>query len=168
MLRRALIYGLPALALFVCVWATRVFLAVDIVALFMRMSGFLAIGSVAVVGGLLPSLPLGIAYGLIRARPIVAAAFTVAVIACALELVFASLTVAWWSFITWWVLPTECIVMLVVFPVAAWIGTRLFPHLDPNTRRRIGIGVFVLATLGAVACAWLYGCLLAGACGFGS
>ena len=168
MFRRVLAYGLPALALFVCVWATRVFLAVDIVALFMRMAGLLAIGSVALVGGLLPSLPLGIAYGLIRRRPVLAAAFTVAVIACALELVFASLTVAWWSFITWWVLPTECLVVLVVFPAAAWVGTKLFTRMDPVKRRRIGIGVFMLVTVCAIAWAWLYGCLYAGACGFGS
>ena len=80
------------------------------VALFMRMAGLLAIGSVAVVGGLLLSVPLGIAYGLIRARPVLGAAFKVAAIACALELGFASLSVPWWSFFTWWVLPTECLV----------------------------------------------------------
>ncbi len=168
MLKRVLIYGVPALALFVCVWATRVFLAVDIVALFMRMAGLLAIGSVAVVGGLLPSVPLGIAYGLIRPRPVLRAAFTVAVIACALELGFASLSVPWWSFMTWWVLPTECLVMLAVFPGAAWLGSRLLTRLEPATRRRIGIGVFVLFTLCAIAIASLYGCLQAGTCGLGS
>jgi hypothetical protein len=168
MFNRVLSYGLPALVLFACVWATRVFLAVDVVALFMRMSGLLAIASVAVVGGLLPSLPLGIAYGLIHPRPVLARAFRVAAIACALELVFASLTVPWWSFMTWWVLPTECLVMLVVFPVAAWTGTRLFARVDPVTRRRVGIGAFAVVALCAVALALLHGCLNAGACGIGS
>jgi len=168
MLKRVLSYGLPALALFVCVWATRVFLAVDIVALFMRMAGLLAIGSVAVVGGLLPSIPLGVAYGLLRPRPVVGAAFTVSAIACVLELGFASLSVPWWSFMTWWVLPTECLVMLVVFPAAAWLGSSLLTRLEPTTRRRIGIGVFVLSTLCAISLALLYGCLRAGTCGFGS
>ena len=168
MLKRVLTYGLPALALFVCVWATRVFLAVDIVALFMRMAGLLAIGSVAVVCGLLPSVPLGLAYGLIRPRPVLGAAFTVAAIACALELAFASLSVPWWSFMTWWVLPTECLVMLVVFPVAARLGSGLLTRLESTTRRRIGIGVFVLFALCAIALASLYGCLRAGSCGIGS
>ncbi len=168
MLNRILAYGLPALALFLCVWVTRVFLAVDIVALFMRMSGLLAIGSVAIVGGLLPSIPLGIAYGMIRSRPIASAALKVAAIACVLELAFASLSVPWWSFITWWVLPTEALVVLIVFPAAAWIGTMLFTRVDPVKRRRVGIGVFVLLTIATLACGWLYGCIRAGACGFGS
>ena len=167
-LNRILAYGLPALALFICVWVTRVFLAVDIVAMFMRMSGLLAIGSVAVVGGLLPSIPLGIAYGLIRSRPIAFAALKVAAIACVLELAFASLSVPWWSFITWWVLPTEAVVVLIVFPTAAWIGTMLFTRLGPVKRRRVGIGVFALLTLSALAWGWLYGCIRMGTCGFGS
>jgi hypothetical protein len=168
MLDRVLIHALPALALFVCVWATRVFLAVDVVALFMRMSGLFAIASVAVVGGLLPSLVLGVAFGLIHPRPVLAAAFRVAAIACALELGFASLTVPWWSFITWWVLPTESLVVLLVFPAAAWVGARLITRTDPVTRRRIGIGAFAAVALCAVALALLHGCLNAGTCGIGS
>jgi hypothetical protein len=135
MLKRTLVYGLPALALFICVWATRVFLAVEIVALFMRMSGLLAIAAVAVVGGLLPSIPLGLAYGLFGLSPIISSAFGIALMACVLELAFASLTVPWWSFLTWWVLPTECIVVLSVFPAAAWIGSRFSPRKDPVVRR---------------------------------
>src|SRR5437762_6002436 len=115
MLKRALVFGLPAMALFICVWTTRVFLAVEVVALFMPMAGLLAIAAVAAVGGLLPSIPLGLAYGLIRPRPILSSAFMIALAACALELAFASLTVPWWSFVTWWVLPTECLVVAIVF-----------------------------------------------------
>jgi hypothetical protein len=168
MLKRALVYGLPALALFICVWTTRVFLAVDIVALFMPMTGLLAIAAVAAVGGLLPSIPLGIAYGLIRPRPILSSAFTIALTACVLELAFASLTVPWWSFLTWWVLPTECAVVAIVFPLAAWIGSLLFTGSDPIRRRRVGAGVFVLLTLCALAGPWLYGCIRTGACGVGA
>ena len=168
MLKRVLVYGLPALALFVCVWVTRVFLAVDIVALVMRMNSLLAIASVAVVGGLLPSIPLGIAYGMIRPRPVVSTAFTIAVTACVLELAFASLTVPWWSFVTWWVLPTECIVVLVLFPTAAWIGSGLLTRSDPMVRRRAGVSVFVFLTLCAIAWPWLYGCIQTGACAIGS
>jgi hypothetical protein len=168
MLKRALVYGLPALALFICVWATRVFLAVDFVALFMRMAGLLTIAAVAVVSGLLPSIPLGMAYGLIRPRPIVSSAFAIALTACVLELAFASLTVPWWSFLTWWVLPTECVVVILVFPMAAWFGSRLFTHSDPIRRRRVGVSVFVLLALCALAGPWLYGCIQAGACGVGS
>jgi len=135
MLKRALVYGLPALALFICVWATRVFLAVEIVALFMRMSGLLAIAAVAVVGGFLPSILLGIAYGVFGPRPVVYSAFKTALMACVLELAFASLSVPWWSFLTWWVLPTECIVVLVVFPAAAWIGSYLSTRRDPVVNR---------------------------------
>src|SRR5450755_1251980 len=158
MLKRSLVYGLPALALFICVWATRVFLAVDLVALFMRMAGLPTIAAVAVVSGLLPSIPLGMAYGLIRPRPIVPSAFRIALAACVLELAFASLTVPWWSFLTWWVLPTECLVVLVVFPKAAWIGSALFTARDPVARRRVGVGVFVLLVLCALAVAWRYEC----------
>jgi hypothetical protein len=74
MLQRLLTYALPALALFVCVWVTRVFVAVDVVALVMPMTGLKAIAAVAVVGGLLPSLPLGFAYGWLRPRSVLAAA----------------------------------------------------------------------------------------------
>jgi hypothetical protein len=168
MLKRALVYGLPALALFICVWTTRVFLAVDIVAVLMPMAGLRAIAAVAVVGGLLPSIPLGFAYGLIRPRPILVFAFAVALTACALELAFASLTVPWWSFLTWWVLPTECVVVAIVFPTSAWIGTCLFVNSDPVRRRRVGASLFVLLALCALAGPWLYGCINAGACGIGS
>jgi hypothetical protein len=168
MLKRALVYALPALALFICVWTTRVFLAVELVALFMPMAGLLAIAAVAVVGGLLPSIPLGLAYGLIRPRPILSSAFMIALSACAIELAFASLTVPWWSFLTWWVLPTECVVVAIVFPMAAWIGSHLFSSADPVRRRRVGASVFVLLALCALAGPWLYGCIRAGACGIGS
>ena len=168
MLKRALVYGLPALALFICVWTTRVFLAVDIVALFIPMAGLRAIAAVAVVGGLLPSIPLGFAYGLIRPRPILASAFSVALTACVLELAFASLTVPWWSFLTWWVLPTECVVVAIVFPTSAWIGTCLFVNSNPVRRRHVGTSIFVLLALCALTGPWLYGCIQTGACSIGS
>ena len=168
MLKRVLIYGLPALALFVCVWSTRVFLAVDIVALFMRMAGLLAIGSVAVVGGLLPSVPLGIAYGLDPSAPraprgvhggidSLRTGTCVRVAQRALVVVYDLVGVA-----------DRMHRHARGVPGAAWLGSRLFPRLEPATRRRIGIGVFVLFTLCAIAIAWLYGCLQAGTCGFGS
>lgn len=168
MLKRALAFGLPALALFICVWATRVFLAVGIVALFMRVAGLSAIAAVAIVSGLLPSIPLGFAYGLIRPRPILASAFAIALTACVLELAFASLTVPWWSFLTWWVLPTECVVVAIVFPTSAWIGSCLFVNNNPVRRRRAGASVFVVLALCALAGPWLYGCVRTGACGIGS
>ncbi len=167
LLKRVLAYGLPAFALFICVWATRVFLAVEVVALFMRMSGLLAIAAVAAVGGLLPSVPLGLAYGMVRPRPIASIALKIAAAACVLELAFASLTVPWWSFLTWWVLPTECLVVLVVFPIAAWIGSHLFSRSDPLVRRRVGIGAFVFLVLCALGGPWVYGCIHADACGIG-
>jgi len=157
MLRRALFYGLPALALFICVWVTRVFLATDIATRLLQLTGLQAIASVAVIGGLLPSLVLGIAYGMIRAQPVVRNAFIVALAACAFELAIASLSVPWWLFMTWWVLPIECVIVLVAFPVASWLGAILFARADPEARRRIGIAVFVVVLAAAVLWAWLSG-----------
>lgn len=165
MLKRFLTHALPALALFVCVWVTRVFVAVDLVALVMPMTGLKAIAAVAILGGLLPSLPLGFAYGGLRPRPVFAAAFTVALIACLLELAFASLTVPWWSFFTWWVLPVECVVVLASFPVAAALGERCLRGAHPDFRLRAGIAVFIVVTLCAIAWPWLQGCIRMGACG---
>jgi hypothetical protein len=166
-LQRFLTYALPALSLFVCVWVTRVFLAVDLVALVMPMAGLKAIAAVALVGGLLPSLPLGFGYGLLHRRPVLAASFVVALVASLLELAFASLTVPWWSFLTWWVLPVECAVVLVSFPAAAALGERCARGAHPDFRRRAGIVVFIVITLCAIVWPWLQGCIRMGACGAG-
>jgi hypothetical protein len=50
-LQRFLLFALPALALFACVGVTRVFIAADVVALGLRMTGLKSIAAVAVVGG---------------------------------------------------------------------------------------------------------------------
>ena len=51
----------------------------------MPVASLLAIALVGVVGGLLPALPLAVAYGLMRAPPVVPAALVVASTASALE-----------------------------------------------------------------------------------
>jgi hypothetical protein len=164
-LSRFLLFALPALALFACVWVTRVFIAVDLVAQVLHMTGLKSIVAVAVAGALLPSLPLGLAYGLLRPRPIAAAAVCVALGACVLELSFASLTVPWWSFFTWWVLPLECTVVLVIFPLASMLGARCAPQADPRIRRRAGAIVFGALTLCAIGWPLLHGCVRSGSCG---
>jgi hypothetical protein len=166
MLKRMVDYVLPALALFACVWVSRVFAAADVVALVMPLASLLAIALVGVVGGLLPALPLGVAYGLMRERPVVPAALVVALTASALELVFASISVPWWSFVSWFVLPLECVTLVVFFPMAAWIGSQLLSSRPPAVRRRIGLTVFGVLVLCTIALPWLYGCIQLGACGF--
>src|SRR5450432_98619 len=118
-----LVYALPALALFACVWVTRVFVSAEIVAGILQMTGLRAIALVAVLGGLLPALPLGLGYGLLWPAPVHGRA-----------LAFASLTVPWWSFFTWWVLPLEGVTLLVIFPLVAWIGARLYQSAAIVTR----------------------------------
>jgi hypothetical protein len=104
---------------------TRVFVAADLVAQWGTLTGLRAIAAIAIVGGLLPAVVLGIAYGAFNGVPVARRALAVALTACVLELGFASLSVPWWLFITWWVLPVECLVVLIVFPSAAWLGARL-------------------------------------------
>jgi hypothetical protein len=152
-----LMYALPALALFACVWVTRVFVSAEIVAGVLQMTGLRAIALVAVFGGLLPALPLGLAYGLLWPAPVYVRALAVAALAALCELAFASLTVPWWSFFTWWVLPLEGVTLLVVFPLAAWIGARLSAGAAIATRRRVGVAIFIAMTLCAVAMPWLLG-----------
>lgn len=154
-LKRMLTYVVLVMALFACVWVSRVFLALPLVSLIMTPSGVQAIAGVAIIGGLLPGLLLGFAYGLIRARPIFWSAFAVALGACVVELALATLTVNWWEFVTWWVLPLECAALMVSFPAAAWVSSRLAANSQPTLRRRCGIAVFALLTLGAVAWPWL-------------
>jgi hypothetical protein len=114
-----------ALALFACVWASRVFLAPQVVELLLPEAGILAVMLIATLGGLMPALPLGIAYGLLAARPVARKALGIAVGACVVELALASVAVPWWSFFTWWVLPLECLTLVVFFPAAAWAAARL-------------------------------------------
>jgi hypothetical protein len=122
---RWIVFALSALALFACVWLTRVFVAADLVAQWHSLAGLRAIAAIAIVGGLLPAVVLGVVYGAFNGAPVVRSALAVAAAACVLELGFASLSVPWWLFITWWVLPVECLVVLIVFPSAAWLGARL-------------------------------------------
>jgi uncharacterized membrane protein YfcA len=82
-----------------------------------------------------------------------------------LELAFASISVPWWSFVSWFVLPLECITLVVFFPAAAWIGSRLLVKKPPDVRRRVGLVMFAVLTLCAIVWPWLYSCLRLGACG---
>jgi hypothetical protein len=152
---RLLAYIAFAFALFACVWATRVFIAAPLAALVIPLESLGAIALVAVLGGLLPALVLGSAYGLVVARPVVRKAFAVAAGASVLELGLASATVEWWAFLTWWVLPLECVSLLLSFPAAAWISSRLAAPMPQATRRGCGIAIYALATTGAVAWPWL-------------
>ena len=154
-LKRASVFVVLVMALFACVWVSRVFLGLPVVSLIMTPSGVQAIAGVAIVGGLLPGLLLGFAYGLFSARPIFWSAFAVALGACIVELVVATLSVNWWEFVTWWVLPLECVALMVSFPAAAWVSSRLAANARPALRRRCGIAVFALLTLGAMAWPWL-------------
>lgn len=122
---RWIVFTVSALMLFACVWLTRVFLATELVAQWRTLTGLKAIAAVAVISGLLPAVVLGIVYGALIRAPAFRRALAVAAAACVLELGFASLSVPWWLFITWWVLPVECLVVLLVFPSAAWLGARL-------------------------------------------
>jgi len=154
-LKRTLVYVVLVIAVFVCVWVSRIFFSAALVGLAMPLSGVQAVAAVAMVGGLLPGLLLGFAYGLINARPVFWGAFAVAVGACVVELALATLTVNWWEFVTWWVLPLECVALMVSFPAAAWVSSRLAANAQPALRRRCGIAVFALLTLGAMAWPWL-------------
>jgi hypothetical protein len=166
MLKRMIDYVLPALALFACVWVTRVFVGADVVALVMPLaSSLLAIALVGIVDGLLPALPLGVAYGLMRGRPAVSAALVIALSAAGLELVFASFLVPWWAFVSWFVLPLECLTLVVFFPAAAWVGSHLLSSRPSAVRRRVGLILFAVLALCAIACSWLYSCVHLGACG---
>jgi len=154
-LARLLAYLAFAFALFACVWVSRVFFAAPVAELIMPLESLAAIALVAILGGLLPSLMLGVCYGLIVARPIVRKAFAVAAGASILELGLASATVEWWAFLTWWVLPLECITVLLSFPAAAWAGSEIATRLPDTARRGWGIALFALVTIGAVAWPWL-------------
>lgn len=153
-----------ALALYVCVWICRIFFAGDIVGSLMHLTGRPAIAWIAIIGGALPALPLGLAYGFMRVRDTITGAIVVAALACVVELAASSVAIAWWKFVTWWVLPLESLTVLVVFVTAALIGSRLLRRVGPRARFRFGLGLFVLFTLGALAGPWLYSCIRFNVC----
>jgi hypothetical protein len=153
-----------ALALFACIWVSRVFLAGEVVGSVMPLAGVAAVAWIAVVGGLIPALPLGFAYGFMSTRNVLAGAIVVAVLACVFELAAASVAVPWWKFVTWWVLPLECVTVLLVFLFAAWAGSQSLPRVLPVVRFRVGLAMFVLLTVGVVTWPWLYGCIRFNVC----
>jgi hypothetical protein len=154
-LLRALAYVVLTLVLFVSLWMSRVFLAVPVVSLFLQETSPLAIALVAAAGALLPGVLLGFAYGLIPERPVLRRALAIALGAGAIELVLASLTVNWWEFVTWWVLPLEWATLVVCFPAAAWAGSAAGARIRPVVRRRGGIALFTLLALGIAGWPWL-------------
>lgn len=151
-------------ALFICVWVSRVFFVGQMVSLLIPLRGLAGIAWIAILGGALPSFVLGFAYGLLRQRNVLAGALVVAALACALELGVSSAAVPWWNFITWWVLPIECITVLVVFVSLALVGSRSLQRLRTPVRFRLGVGLFVLLTLGALTWPWLYSCIRLNVC----
>ena len=112
-----------------------------------------AIALVAAVSAVLPGVPLGFAYGLIYPRPILGRALMVAIGASVIELAFASYSVNWWEFVSWWVLPLECATLVVCFPAAAWAGSVLARRMDPAASRRAGIALYALLAAGIAALA---------------
>jgi len=151
-------------ALFVCVWVSRVFFAGNVLGPLLPLTGLTAIACITIIGGALPTLPLGIAYGLMPRRNVLAGAIVVAVLACAFELATSSASIAWWNFKTWWVLPLECLTVLVVFVVAALLGSRLLQRVGPRIRVRIGVGIFALIVIAALTWPWLYSCIRFNVC----
>ena len=149
--KRVLAFVVFAVALFACVWLSRVSLAGRIVALVVTEANLTAIALVAVVSALLPGVPLGFAYGLTHASPVLGRAFTVAIGASVIELAFATYSVNWWDFVSWWVLPLECATLVVCFPAAAWAGSVVARRMDPAVSRRAGITLFALLALGIAA-----------------
>ncbi len=152
------------LALFICIWVSRVFFAGQVLGPVIPMTGLGAIAVLAVIGGGLPALFLGFGYGLMRQRQLLIGAVMVAVLGCVIELGTSSAALPWWKFITWWVLPVECITVLVVFVASALAGAQSLPRLVPPTRSRLGAAVFVVMTLGAVTWPWLYSCIRNNVC----
>ena len=153
-LKRVLVWLVFALVLFACMWLTRVFLAGRIVALVVSEANLRAIALVSVVSALAPGVPLGFAYGLIFSRPILGRALAVALGASVIELAFATYTVNWWEFVSWWVLPLECATLVVCFPAAAWAGSAVAGLMRSPAGRRVGVALFVLTALGIVAWTW--------------
>jgi hypothetical protein len=148
-----------ALALFICIWVSRVFFTGQILGPLMPMTTLREIAWRAMIGGAIPALPLGFGYGLMRHRNVLVGATVVALLACAIELVTSSASVPWWKFKTWWVLPLECISVAVLFVAAALVGSRSLRRVAPHVRSRLGAALFVLLTVGALTWPWLYSCI---------
>ncbi len=152
------------LALFVCVWVSRVFFAGQIVGPLIPLTGLIAIASITIIAGAVPTLPLGFGYGLMRHHSMLGGAIVVVVLACIFELATSSAAVSWWKFKTWWVLPLECLTVLIVFLLAALAGSRSLQGVVPVVRFRIGAGLIVLITVGALCWPWLYSCIHLNVC----
>src|SRR5271155_1777539 len=150
-------------ALFVCVWVSRVFFAGNVLGPLLPLTGLAAIACIAIVGAL-PALPLGFGYGLMPRRNVLVGAIVVAVLACVFELATSSASVSWWNFKTWWVLPLECLTVLVAFVVAALAGSRSLQGVRPKVRVCVGAGIFALIVVGALIWPWLFSCLFLNDC----
>jgi len=159
--KRVLVWLEFTLALFGCIYLARAFVSGRIVALVVTEANLTAIALVAAVSALVPGVPLGIAYGVTLPRPILGRALTVAVGASVLELAFATYSVNWWEFVSWWVLPLECAT------AAAWAGAAAFARISVIARRRVGIALFVLLVplaligLGIIMSPWLLALFMA-------
>lgn len=152
-MNRILTCVVATLGLFACVWVSRVVLATPIVEYFMPIKSWLAIALVPIVGGALAALLIGICYGAIQDTPVYVKALAVAFGASVIELVLASITVPWWSFRTWWVLPLECVTLMVCFPLIAWAVSCLVAKVEPATRRGGGIILFAVVLLAVIGIA---------------
>jgi hypothetical protein len=152
------------LALFICVWVSRVFFARNVLGPLIPLTGPAKVACIAIFQGAIAALPLGFGYGLMRRRNLLAGAIAVAVLACALELATSSASIAWWNFKTWWVLPLECLTILVAFVGAAAGGSRSLRRVQPRVRVCLGAGIFALIVVGALIWPWLYSCLFLNDC----
>jgi hypothetical protein len=152
------------LALFICVWVSRVFFARNVLGPLIPLTGSAKVACIAICQGAIPALPLGFGYGLMPRRNLLAGAVAVAVLGCALELATSSVSIAWWNFKTWWVLPLECLTVLVVFVVAAMAGSRSLQGVRPKARFCFGAGIFALIVVGALIWPWLFSCLFLNDC----
>lgn len=152
------------LALFICVWVSRVFFARNVLGPLIPLTGTAKVACIAICQGAIPALPLGFGYGLMPRRNLLAGAVAVAVLACAFELATSSVSIAWWNFKTWWVLPLECVTVLVAFVVAALVGSRSLQGARPKARVCVGAGIFALIVVGALIWPWLFSCLFLNDC----
>ena len=157
--KRVLTGLILGLALFTCVWVSRVFFTGQILGSLIPMSTLREIAWRAIIGGAIPALPLGFGYGLMRHRNVLVGAVVVALLACMIEVATSSASVPWWKFKTWWVLPLECVSVLILFVGAAVVGSRSLRPIPPQVRSRLGAGIFVLLTVGALTWPWLYSCI---------
>jgi hypothetical protein len=152
------------LALFIFVWVSRVFFARNVLGPMIPLTGPAKVACIAILQGAIPALPLGFGYGLMPRRNLLAGAIALAVLACAFELATSSASIAWWKFKTWWVLPLECLTVLVVFVVAALVGSQSLRGVRPRVRVWLGAGLFALIVVGALIWPWLYSCLFLNHC----